>query len=65
MSRDAPWPMMKGGLLHSAPPDVVTHSGRLFDCVELCVKPKDNLTRFIIVKELLEIFENILYGHGF
>lgn len=62
LSSNAPWPMMEGGLLHSAPSN---YAKELFDSIDLCVIPKGTATRFKAAEVILEMLDDILYLHDF
>lgn len=62
MASDAPWPMMHDGLLHSAPLEI---DKKLFDSIDLCVKPMRSITRFEIAENILDMLKSILNTYGF
>ncbi|XP_063915941.1 divergent protein kinase domain 2A isoform X1 [Zophobas morio] len=60
LSRRAPWPMMRNGLLHSPPPGVTTLHSELFSLVEECVDSKVKLNRFYIAEELIRLLKGVI-----
>ncbi|KAL3280622.1 hypothetical protein HHI36_003859 [Cryptolaemus montrouzieri] len=58
LSSQAPWPMMKGGLLHSPTSGIRNHD--LFKYIELCVKADDKINRFAVMKVIVNILEELL-----
>lgn len=54
LSRKSPWPMVQGGLLHSAPPNV---DEKLFELIDECVEPKQS-NRFEVVHRLIELIQS-------
>ncbi|XP_044750417.1 divergent protein kinase domain 2A-like isoform X1 [Coccinella septempunctata] len=58
LSSKTPWPMMKGGLLHSPPNSIRGHD--LFKYIELCVEADDKINRFAVMKVIVNILRDIL-----
>lgn len=54
LSRRAPWPMVRGGLLHSAPQTV---GEQLFELIDECVEPKHS-NRFEVVHRLIQLIQS-------
>ncbi|KAL1497575.1 hypothetical protein ABEB36_008511 [Hypothenemus hampei] len=50
LSPQAPWPMMKGGLLHSPPATIATK--QIFELVDLCVDSINKTSRFLYSKRI-------------
>ncbi|RZC33959.1 deleted in autism protein 1 -like [Asbolus verrucosus] len=63
LSRRAPWPMMRNGLLHSAPPNVVVRYDELFALIEECVDSDEKLSRFYIAEELIRLLKEATESH--
>ncbi|KAF2898964.1 hypothetical protein ILUMI_07225 [Ignelater luminosus] len=60
LSESAPWPMVKGGFLHSPPVGILLQFPKLFELVELCVHPNAKINRFDAAKEITDILEKAL-----
>ncbi|KAK9882528.1 hypothetical protein WA026_021875 [Henosepilachna vigintioctopunctata] len=58
LSSKSPWPMMKGGLLHSPPQGVQDHD--LFQYIELCVDADEKINRFAVIRVIVNILKELL-----
>ncbi|GJQ86582.1 hypothetical protein Trydic_g7818 [Trypoxylus dichotomus] len=61
LSRNAPYPMVKNGLLHTPPVHIAYKYQRLFDLIEECSEGNDSSSdRFEIAQEIMETLKAIL-----
>lgn len=63
LSKDAPYPMVKNGLLHSPPSFLETSN--LFDYIELCVNSHFGKSRFQLSTKIKTIIQHLLNEVGY
>lgn len=63
LSRSAPYPMMKGGLLHS--PSSTLNTEHLFNFIDLCVYSKEKISRFTLSVNIKDAIRTLLIDSGF
>ncbi|CAG9863002.1 unnamed protein product [Phyllotreta striolata] len=60
LSKNAPWPMMEGGLLYNPPKNITSRHSKLFSHIEACVDSDTKESRFDISNKILKDLEFIL-----